>query len=142
MFPLDIKRTLLAAYSRANGFTRAIRPEEVTFGLATLWLQGGCNTRITFTAVEDNGFFSGSQEIFYNRLRLDLYTQGLAVPGSRADYTTIHEVVDALVDQYGLPLTRTEIINGTPDAESVTLQPVSNSLGWFNSYPATLPFAA
>jgi hypothetical protein len=143
MYPNNIKRSLLAQFSATNHYTRPLTEADVTFGNPELFLQGSCNTRVTITSKPGNGWFKGIVTLHYNRRRLDRYLTGLKVPGKREDYTTVHEVVEALAEAYYLPLLKSDFINSQLGVStvSVTIQAIPQAFGWINTWTATLPFA-
>lgn len=137
----SINASLLRAVNLANPELQyTLQLEDVRFSNPELYLQGACNSRIQIIARDGNVRFKNAGYVFYNRRRLDRFLTGIRVPGKPSDYNFTTEVVEALRDQYRLPLLPDEFITGGISSTVVSLQPLNHCVGFFTNFPAVLPF--
>jgi len=137
----DVKSSLLRALNQAHPELRFdLQPDDVSFGKPELFLQNLCNSRIKITALDSSIHFKNQGQFFYNRRRLDQYLKGIRVPGKPSDYSNTQQVVQALVDQYHLPLVPLEFTFASITGSTVELKPLDTCVGFFTNFTASLKF--
>lgn len=142
MYLYDTKERLLNEFSQLHGIYPAIQVEDVTFTSPNVWLQNGCNARVTITAKPTSTKVKGSVVIYYNRFRVDDALCNIVLPGKPGDYSTTHDVVKMLREIYQIPAYEEDffLVNILATATTITLTPRIDALGWLPPHPVNLVF--
>ncbi len=79
-------------------------------------------------------------QIRWNRFNLSRYLKGIVIPGNGSDYETTHDVLEALVGRYKLPMEITDInlFIVSDSASTVEIRARNDSVGYYGY--AIVPF--
>lgn len=138
MHTQDLKKRLLQAFNKR--YNRNIQVEDVDFVGAAVWLEAGCNSKVTIKAKASSDLFTGQFEIMYNRYRLDESLNGLRLSGGPGTYKTTQDVLKFLREKCGVSAYDEDFGNVpiSPTATSITLTPKTDATAWLPPYGYTL----
>jgi hypothetical protein len=141
MYITDLKVALIAAFNTANKPKVPLQVADVDFVNPRLQLLGSCNAAVTLRAKLGSMTFKGTQDIHYNRVRIDTVCRNVVIPGRSTDYASTHAVIAVLRKNYGLPIDLDDIDYAVvPQAATLTLRPKVASLGYLFTSSAIIPF--
>lgn len=140
MFLPYTREQLLNAFNKANKTN--IRLQDVKFVNAGVWLQAGCNARVTVQALPTSENVSGTFEILYNRYEIADTLKGIRLAGKPGTYKTTHDVVKWLREQNGVDAWEDDFFlsNIAANATTVSLIPRVDSVSWLPPNPLVLTF--
>lgn len=142
MYIKDIKESLLNAFNAETGLSLKI--DEVTFRNPRLWLQAGCNTKVTVSAKETSDYARGSVDILYNRYPVSDALKDILLDGEPGRYQTAIDVLRYLREVQNVSAYEEDFeaaIYGPADLE-VVLTPTSDALVWLPPDPVTLRYSS
>uniref|UniRef100_A0AB39CCX6 Virion structural protein n=1 Tax=Pseudomonas phage RVTF4 TaxID=3236931 RepID=A0AB39CCX6_9VIRU len=140
MYIKDVKETLLNAFNKKTGLNLTVA--DVNFQSPGVWLQDGCNAKVTIAAKATSEYATGMCEILYNRYKVADALVDIRLDGNPGDYANTTDVLRYLrevnnVSAYDEDFYHVEI---SPTATSVVLTPRIDALVWLPPDPVTLIF--
>lgn len=141
MYHEPILNQLLRSVNRNNPqLSPPLEPDHVMCGTPVVIDEDGVNTAVTITPKPGHRPHTGSFTLKYNRWALERLLNYLILPGQANDYSTTHDAMMILRDEYYLPLSQEDVVLTTinPEATHVTFVAAPESLAVIGSIAVPL----
>lgn len=140
MYLKDTKESLLNAFNAVTGLNLTV--DDVNFQSPGVWLQDGCNAKVTIAAKATSEYAKGTVEILYNRWPAQELIGNIRLVGNPGDYQTTQDVLRYLREVNQVPAYDEDFYHEPIDLTSrtITLTPRVDGLVFLPPEPVTLSF--
>ena len=136
----DVKESLLNAFNTETGLSLTVG--DVNFQSPGVWLQAGCNAKVTVAAKATSNYVRGTVEILYNRYDVADALGNIRLMGDPGAYANTLDVLRYLREVNGVSAYDEDFYHEDidPAATEVVLTPRIDALAWLPPLPVTLRF--
>lgn len=140
MLGRNIREELLKRFVETNKLEKPLSVQELEFKNVTIVNTNGCNTRVTIECLPECRYYTGSHDLYYNRVNMSNFINGLLMPTTPSFFDTFEDLVLFLRDSWQLPLEPEFLVPRVAVTPLTTLMATEDSLQFIPNSSFNLRF--